>query len=185
MLGARTVGKTLLVNTMKKQYKHDSNKLLYIPTIGVEHSRCTVGKCEFEIWDSSGNQRYEAVVRTFFRGCNLGIFVYRSQRSFDRLHPLISYFKTCTKSAFRIVIVSTENMPELGQALSREYGYYFRHVDPFNSAQVHDCFDNIEKYIVKEQHGTNFIQQREQRETLSVNLERSCEDSSCLKLYCI
>ncbi|KAJ8606931.1 hypothetical protein CTAYLR_008631 [Chrysophaeum taylorii] len=74
VLGAKSTGKTLLAETVAR----GASRLRPTPTLGVERLDATLGGDELRIWDTSGDQRFDAAAVGLTRTCAAVVVVYRA-----------------------------------------------------------------------------------------------------------
>lgn len=113
LLGDAGVGKSCLL------YCYQSNSCLrdnlpyqyYYTTIGVDfYSRIENidnEKVKFQIWDTSGQERFRSITDSYYRGCQVAIIVCSSisQKSLENIKHWINSFKTHNKEEAEIYVV--------------------------------------------------------------------------------
>lgn len=97
LLGDKAVGKTCFLNNLR-----DKNLNCYIPTIGVDYH----GYNQFQIWDTAGSPRFLPIVRTFVRGSDLCLIMYKDKRSFQKVPMYIDIVNSLCDKDYRIVLIS-------------------------------------------------------------------------------
>lgn len=87
LVGDSTVGKTTLISKyVDNQFSPD-----HITTIGVEYKNKTIDlngrKTNLQIWDTSGQERYQSITKNFYRNADGILFVFdvTNQDSFDHI----------------------------------------------------------------------------------------------------
>ena len=87
LLGDSTVGKTTLISKyVDNQFSPD-----HITTIGVEYKNKTIDlngrNTNLQIWDTSGQERYQSITKNFYRNADGILFVFdvTNQDSFDHI----------------------------------------------------------------------------------------------------
>ena len=87
LVGDSTVGKTTLISKYcDNQFSPD-----HITTIGVEYKNKTIDlngrKTNLQIWDTSGQERYQSITKNFYRNADGILFVFdvTNQDSFDHI----------------------------------------------------------------------------------------------------
>ena len=151
MLGQSGSGKTKFLNHLRiEKFKN------YCPTIGVDYivykDPCGV---KLQIWDTSGSDRFKAVVNNFLKGIDLCIFVYKDESSFRAMMNLISHVKN-EEYGKRYCILSFD-LPQLGKQVASKYGFFFFKV---NIEEKKECLQMLEELCslcVKEQNKCNFL----------------------------
>lgn len=152
MLGASAVGKTTILNYLRKV-----KIAQHVPTIGVDFfvfhgTDVGINIC---IWDTSGHKRFKYVVNTFVKDVDLCIFVYKDQSSFHTMMNLIADVNE-KKEGKRFVIISLGE-PDLGESLSKQYGFKFYHVHIIDERRCTHIFNDIAAFCKYEHERTNFL----------------------------
>ncbi|QPG74974.1 hypothetical protein FOA43_002313 [Brettanomyces nanus] len=108
LLGDQGVGKTSLRSQLLYHYFSSS----YKATIGADFLMYKMKTSEDEfvdlqIWDTAGQERFNAVSRAFYRGADIGIFVYdiSSSDSFYNLAKWIDKFTANTSDSKPLIMI--------------------------------------------------------------------------------
>ena len=87
LIGDTSVGKTaLILKYVDKQFSEN-----HISTIGLEYKdkiiRINEKKIKLQIWDTSGQERYRSITKSFYRNANALLFVFdvTNENSFDHI----------------------------------------------------------------------------------------------------
>jgi len=111
LLGDISVGKTSIITRFTEGafFENMAN------TIGVEYHRKTIklkGKgIEMEIWDTSGQERYQSIAKSFYRGCMGIIIVFdvTSEKSFGNVKSWIEHLNSDADSEVIKILVGNKS----------------------------------------------------------------------------
>lgn len=102
LLGDPFVGKT----SLRSQYVHHAFSSSYRATVGADYlsSKVDVGggqQVYIQIWDTAGQERFSSLIRNFYRGADVAIFVYDITRpeTFHHLQYWINQFVENVKTS--------------------------------------------------------------------------------------
>ncbi len=175
ILGASGVGKTRFLNHLRK-----TTMTSYCPTIGVDY---VVYRSDYsvtlQIWDTSGSERFKSVVNNFLKGCDLILFVYNDNHTFEHMMQMIADVKN-EEYGKRFCILSLGDV-ELGKKVAAKYGFFFFHV---NIEKKDDCvsvLNKLSQLCYEEQVRTNFLKLKS---TTNFSVERPRESGYCWWSFC-
>lgn len=172
ILGESGVGKTRFLN-----YIRNEKMISYCPTIGVDFvvykSKCNVN---LQIWDTSGSERFRAVVNNFLIGIDLCIFVYNSKSSFEYIMNKIADVKN-NEYGKRFCIVAFK-YPLLGQKFASKYGFFFFHVNIQEKEECITVLEDLSRLCLHEQKHCNFLKVN------AAKGKRSRETAYCWLSFC-
>jgi len=108
LIGDSTVGKTNLLT----QYVDGKTSENFISTIGIEFKNKTVElkdgrKIRMQIWDTSGQEKFKALTKNYFRGVDVGLFVFdvTNKSSFDNIQEWLNLYDDVNgKNSIKILI---------------------------------------------------------------------------------
>ena len=106
LVGDSAVGKT----TLLIKYIEDKFSDTHITTIGVEYKDKIITindrKVNLQIWDTSGQERYQAINKNFYRNADGIIFVFdvTKDESFQHLKNWLNSSQDCDKEFKRIIV---------------------------------------------------------------------------------
>ena len=150
LLGDRCTGKSHLLSHLRTT----PTKHMYIPTIGVDVVAYSKSGTTLQVWDTSGSNKFQAVVRSFLRGASLCIIVYNSKRSLAKVASYISTVDTLCERDYRTFIVclsSDEDIVYDGEMIATRNRIPFYHCDPFDRVHSigfwHDVMHRCESYV--------------------------------------
>lgn len=176
VLGDRAVGKTLFINHIR----NESQSTMYIPTIGVDYTafKQSFHNIELQIWDTSGSSRFKVIVDSFISGSHLCIFLYKDERSFNKLMDLMA---DCKRDDIekRFCIISTA-AHDLAETLCSQYGYWHFPVNIFDKRECLDIWNTIARYCRMEQTRVKWIETEEK----PVEIRRERDAGYCWWSFC-
>ena len=152
ILGESGVGKTRFLNYLRNKEIQNS-----CPTVGVDYvvykSECNI---ILQIWDTSGSERFRAVVNNFVKGVDLCVFVYNSESSFQYIMNQIANVK---KRGYgkRFCIISFDK-PSLGKQIASKFGFFFFHVNITNKVDCISVLEQLSRLCLNEQKRCNFLE---------------------------
>ena len=152
IMGDRACGKTTLLSYLDGRLKTDR----YVPTLGVDFVSYTNSGMTLHVWDTSGSNRFSAVIRPFIRDASLILIVYNSEKSFKKVPMYIEWVKTICNRDYRILLISLASDLHLecqGQFLAQEENINFMQCNSFDRASslafwhelMHFCLTEISK----------------------------------------
>jgi len=96
LIGDPSVGKTNLLTQYVDEKFTENN----ISTVGIEFKNKIVEledgkKFRLQIWDTSGQEKFRAITKNYFRGCDVALFVFdvTNQSSFDNISIWLDLYK--------------------------------------------------------------------------------------------
>ena len=144
ILGDRSVGKS----TLLKNY-HENEKNVE-PTIGVDFIMKKLQlkrkELKFHIWDTSGNTTFLNIIKTYLKGCNAGIIVFRLDdfNSFLNIDFWISeFFKEGGRKPLIFVGTHADKIKQIMiEAINEKCNFYGAEYFEISNLVIHDI-DNI------------------------------------------
>jgi len=108
LIGDSSVGKTNLLT----QYVDGKTSENFISTIGIEFKYKTIEfkdgrKIRMQIWDTSGQEKFKALTKNYFRGVDVALFVFdvTNKASFDNIQEWLNLYDDINgKNSIRILI---------------------------------------------------------------------------------
>jgi len=145
LIGDSNVGKTSILGRLID----DTFMERQTTTIGVEFRQKTLSAphkkpLKFLFWDICGMDRYNAVINSFYKGCDAAIFVYdiSDVHSFQNVSKWMKYFER------------TPRQPKIKILLGNKLELYPK-VVPFETAQDFATRHNMPLFEVSAKEGTN------------------------------
>jgi small GTP-binding protein len=150
LIGDTNVGKSNLI----LRYIHNDFALNYKPTIGVEFSNKYVTsktntKYQLKIWDTSGQERFKSIVRSFYINTACAIVVYdiTNRDSFKSCEYWIEETK-CLSEHVTLILVGNKNdlqdtrviSEDEGKTLAEEHGMLFIETSAKTGSNVNELF---------------------------------------------
>lgn len=90
LLGDGGVGKTCLLRKLINHNRSDSFEPRYLPTIGVNvltfQIRTNVGDCDFEVWDTAGQEKLGGLRKGYYQEADAAIVMYDTQSRISYLN---------------------------------------------------------------------------------------------------
>ena len=108
LIGDSSVGKTNLLT----QYVDGKTSENFISTIGIEFKNKIIElenrrKIRLQIWDTSGQEKFKALTKNYFRGCDAALFVFdvTNKDSFDNIKDWLKlYYEVNGENSKKILI---------------------------------------------------------------------------------
>ena len=146
LIGESSVGKT----SVMFRFSDDVFSYTNIPTIGIDFKIKTVQidgkKIKLQIWDTSGQERFDAITRQYYRGAMGIILVYdiTFAKSFDRTEKWIRNIQENASDDVEKVLLGNkcdiENhrviSKERGENLAKDYGMKFYETSAKNNINI-------------------------------------------------
>ena len=162
LVGDASVGKTNLLT------KYVDNKYFpnNISTIGIEFKNKIIElndgrKIRLQIWDTSGQEKFKALTKNYFRGCNGVLFVFdvTNQSSFDNIPLWINlYNEVNDENSIKILIGNKIDLDrvvdeKVARIFAEKHGlkYYEISAKDNKDQTINNMFDEIVKSLAKEQ----------------------------------
>ena len=191
LIGNINVGKSSLLSRFVKNVWNDS----FFSTIGVEFNSKTLEvngkKVKLQIWDTSGQNRFENIRAYYYRGANGILVVYdiTERESFDNLTSWLNEIeKNVNKNVYKLLIGNKcdledkrENKREVtyqeGKYLAESNGMKFIETSAKDNTNVQEAFELLTSEIMK-----SFINKEKGMEkkdnTKQIHLSNNTEDIS-------
>ena len=140
LVGDSAVGKT----TLLIKYIEDKFSDAHITTIGVEYKdkEITINnrKVNLQIWDTSGQERYQAITKNFYRNADGIIFVFdvTKEESFNHLKDWLNSSQDCDKE-FKKIIVGNKTDLEDKRVINKE------RMEHYSKKENLECFETSAK----------------------------------------
>ena len=151
ILGDSSVGKTSLI----RRYYENTFDTDYEPTIGVEVKKLD----NLLILDSGGHKRIRELISTFYRSCQIFVFVFdlSNRTSFMNMIEWIEYIRSILQHYFQIIIVGTkidlENMINVHieeiMNISQKYSAQYVLTSSRTGEGIYKLFLELESIVVK------------------------------------
>ena len=150
LIGDTNVGKSNLI----LRYTHNDFALNYKPTIGVEFSNKYVTsnsktKYQLKIWDTSGQERFKSIVRSFYINTACAIVVYdiTNRESFKSCEYWIEETKCASENVTLILVGNKSDLKDTrvisedeGKTLAEEHGMLFIETSAKTGSNVNELF---------------------------------------------
>jgi len=160
LIGDSTVGKTNLLT----QYVDGKTSENFISTIGIEFKNKTVElkdgrKIRMQIWDTSGQEKFRALTKNYFRGCDVALFVFdvTNKASFDNIKEWLNLYNDVNgKNSIRILIgnkIDKENRVVNKKDLedfAKEKGLTSFEISVKDKEKIDEMFKKIVQLLLKE-----------------------------------
>ena len=158
LIGDSSVGKT----SMLKRYKKLDISDFHVATIGIEKYEKKIkikgskNEIKFEIIDSSGQERYKAIVNNYYRITDGIILMYdvTNRESFEHLEFWIEDIKEKSKPNIPIYLIGNktdlderEIKIDEGKKLADKHGYKFIETSVLLDKKVKEIFEDISQDI--------------------------------------
>ena len=140
LVGDSAVGKT----TLLIKYIEDKFSDTHITTIGVEYKDKVITingrKVNLQIWDTSGQERYQAITKNFYRNADGIIFVFdvTKEESFKHLKDWLNSSQDCDKEFKRIIVGNKIDLEEK-RVIDKD------RIDHFAEKENIQCFETSAK----------------------------------------
>jgi len=111
LIGDPSVGKTNLLTQYVDEKFTENN----ISTVGIEFKNKIVEledgkKFRLQIWDTSGQEKFRAITKNYFRGCDVALFVFdvTNQSSFDNISIWLDLYKEINGENSQSVLIGNK-----------------------------------------------------------------------------
>lgn len=140
LIGDSKVGKTYLLDTLRYP-KNNNPHTMYIETIGVDLLLHRTRTIEYQIWDTSGSERYAHILRTFIRRTNAVIFVYNNKTTYQSVvqkYETMEVLHNQDAAPYVCVVYtgSDDTFKRLGAKFTRQRALGFECIDLTNNKEV-------------------------------------------------
>lgn len=186
MLGSTTVGKTSIVTRLCKGSFADSTS-----TIGAAFLSKTITvddiTIKFQIWDTSGSERYRSMAPMYFQNADAAIIVYdvTSSETFKDVDYWAKELKE--KGPEKILIALVANKADLekmravdwklGERYAEQNGFLiFKETSALSGVNVNELFDQIAQFLA---YGKEIIQVDKVNEQLNISKSTNEKTSAC------
>ena len=135
-LGKSGVGKSTLLYHLRPNRR-------IIPTIGVD---CLVYKC-LQMWDTSGDPRFDSIVKNFYTKMDMVVLVYCDLDSFLVMEEYRNKVSECTEPKWLCIYNgSNEHMRQQGVNYSKMYDMAFLHGEFTSDQACSNIVKNMKDY---------------------------------------
>ena len=159
MIGDSGVGKSSLL----LRYSNDIFTESFISTIGVDFKikKLDIGgkKIKLQIWDTSGQERFQTITKSYYRGANGVIIVYdiTNLHTFNNIQKWIGELEINSKDDIKMLIIGNkcdlENLrvvtKECGEKLAETLKIPFIETSTKNSINTDEAFLSITQEMLK------------------------------------
>ncbi|XP_065897389.1 ras-related protein Rab-8A-like isoform X1 [Dysidea avara] len=148
------------------RYADDVFTQSYIATIGIDFKVKNIEfnekRVKLQMWDTSGQERFRQITRTYFRGTKGAIFVYdiTNENSFKQIGQWINDFKESVPDAVMVVVgnkCDLENArvvgTEQGQSFADEHGCKFMETSASDNVNVNEMIMELTEEILSKIEG--------------------------------
>ena len=156
LLGDWSVGKTCFL----MRYTENTFNDIHLSTIGIDYKFKSLTlddgqKLKIQIWDTTGQERYKSITKSYIKGANGIILIYdvTSKKSFEGIQNWVKQLKElpsriCIAIAANKIdkenrVISTDE----GTKFSKEIGYPFFETSAKDGTNIDECFDSLIKQI--------------------------------------
>jgi Ras-related protein Rab-5C len=184
ILGSAGVGKSSLVVRMSSNFFSHAMQ----PTVGVSFVRCDVqtpnGTSELSVWDTSGSEKYRAIVPMYYRNAHFAIVVYsvQSRQSLIDVEYWIKQIREHGSASTPICLCAnkcdlceefcTGNESDLMSVLSKFEIQFLKKTSALTGEGIEDLFIDIASFLLAKHN--QFKAKEEVVEQSSVEEGRSC-----------
>lgn len=161
ILGDPNVGKTSLMNV----YVMNKFSSIYKATIGADFLTKTIGigtnVVTLQIWDTSGQERFNSLGMPFYRGADCCIFVYdvTNEKSLDNIEMWCSQLQSCIDpnnfSRMKLVLVANKVDLErktskfVEDIISKKYGMELINISAKDMLNINAPFEYLAEECLK------------------------------------
>lgn len=159
IIGDSCVGKSCLL----MRFAHDQFTETFVTTVGVDFSIRTIAVndklIKLQIWDCAGQERFRAIVTSYYRGVHGVILAYSvaDKKTFDNVKWWYSECKKRCDDTVGFILVGTKSdlnnkrevNYEQGQELAKELGVKFVETSAKIGTYVDDIFDQLTKTTIE------------------------------------
>ena len=191
-IGDRGSGKTCLIH----RYVNNFFPVSTTATIGFEfkikHQSLTRGTIMLEIWDTQGQEQFNALTENYFRNTHCVLFVYDifNRTSFDNISNWEPQMKKYCDSSLKVMvgtkidkILNRQVSVEEGEQLAQVYGCeYFVEVSARTGFGVNSLFLNISESLMSDYEYGKIKGLRE--DTANVTIQESSGENGGRKKCC-
>ena len=171
LIGDSTVGKT---NLLVKYVDRKSPENI-ISTIGIEFKNKTINlkngrTIKLQIWDTSGQEKFRALTKNYFRGCSAGLFVFdvTNENSFENISDWLELYNDVNSEKSKKILIGNK-IDKIGKRVvdkermekfAKENGF---NLEPFEVSvqeekKIDEMFEKIVELLAEKQDGgNNFI----------------------------
>ena len=158
-LGDSTVGKSSILVRYTQNKFHQN----YLTTVGIDYQSKSVNynnkKLDLQIWDSAGQEKYQAIFRAHYQKADGMILMYSviERFSFDKIQDWINSIKESSREGITIFLISNKNdypekqkevTSEEGKALAKQLSLPFYEITSKDYSQVAQVMHDIVKEVV-------------------------------------
>jgi len=145
-------------------------------------------KYKLQIWDTAGQEKYRAIVQTYYKGAMGIILLYSVEdaRSFQNIENWMKQIAAATDNETVVVLVGNkadveekdrEVLKEDGEKLARDYNITFFETSAFNGQNVREVFYQITREI-KKKVGDNPVIKNTRKSLDPENMKRNSNSNS-------
>ena len=168
LIGDSTVGKT---NLLVKYVDRKSPENI-ISTIGIEFKNKTINlkngrTIKLQIWDTSGQEKFRALTKNYFRGCSAGLFVFdvTNENSFENISDWLELYNDVNSEKSKKILIGNK-IDKIGKRVvdkermekfAKENGF---NLEPFEVSvqeekKIDEMFEKIVELLAEKQDGGN------------------------------
>lgn len=186
MLGSTTVGKTAIVTRLCNGKLFDSTS-----TVGASFLSKTITVNEetikFQIWDTSGSERYRSMAPMYFRNADAAIIVYdiTSTESFKDVQYWTKEIKEKGSESTLIALAGNKADLDSARVIERQTGERYAQQNGFSifnetsaltGANINELFEKIALYLIN---GKETYEPINNRETLNISTTQNEKKDGC------
>jgi len=163
ILGDSKVGKSSLINRLMNQKFRELP-----PTLAIEYHTYTISLNEYtirmQIWDTAGQEKFNSIVNNYYKGTDVGIFVYSidKEESFTNMKTWYNKLQENSgENSINILLGNKKDLEEENRQITFEQGenfavendfMIFREISCINDEKkevenINEIFDEIGKYF--------------------------------------
>ena len=160
LIGDTNVGKTSLI----KKYCNDEFSKNYISTIGIDfqvkYLNINKKKIKVQIWDTTGQERYQILAKNSFNSSDGFIIVYdiTNRKSYNNINNWIEQINEAAPSHSKSVIFGNKNdlnnsrqvKLNEGKELAKKYNYKYFETSAKDGINLNEGFETLFKEIMND-----------------------------------
>ena len=191
-IGQTSSGKTCLIH----RYVNNFFPVHVTATIGLEfkikHQSLNRGTIMLEIWDTQGQEKFNAITENYFRNAHCVLFVYDvcNKESLDEIYTWESQMTKYCDPGLKVMVgtkidktLNRQVSPEEGEKLAQIYGCeYFVEVSARTGFGVNNLFLNISEHLMSDYENGKIKGLRE--DTANITIQESSGESGRRKKCC-
>ena len=168
LIGDSTVGKT---NLLVKYVDRKSPENI-ISTIGIEFKNKTINlkngrTIKLQIWDTSGQEKFRALTKNYFRGCSAGLFVFdvTNENSFENISDWLELYNDVNSEKSKKILIGNK-IDKIGKRVvdkermekfAKENGFNLKpfEISVIDGKKIDEMFEKIVELLTESQNGEN------------------------------